>query len=79
MKAQKGAEVYVYSFCNLGARGGGWPMLRASRSTPLKEITYPFYRRLRETQDRSERVRKISPPQGFDLRTEHPVASRYTD
>jgi hypothetical protein len=30
-------------------------------------------------QGRSGRVRKISPPPGFDLRTVQPVASRYTD
>jgi hypothetical protein len=30
-------------------------------------------------QGRSGRVRKISPPTGFDPRTVHPVASRYTD
>jgi hypothetical protein len=30
-------------------------------------------------QDRSGRVRKISPPSGFDSRTVHPVGSRYTD
>ena len=37
------------------------------------------YRRLRGAQDRSGRVRKISPPPGFDPRTLQPVASRYTD
>jgi hypothetical protein len=30
-------------------------------------------------QRRSGRVRKISPPQGFDSRTVHPVGSRYSD
>jgi hypothetical protein len=30
-------------------------------------------------QGRSGRVRKISPPPGFDPRTAQPVASRYTD
>jgi hypothetical protein len=30
-------------------------------------------------QDRSGRVRKISPPPRFDPRTVQPVASRYTD
>jgi len=40
---------------------------------------YPLYRRLGEPQDRSGRVRKISPPPGFDSRTVQPVASRYTD
>jgi hypothetical protein len=40
---------------------------------------YPLYRRLGGPQGRSGRVRRISPPPGFDLRTVHLVASRYTD
>jgi len=41
---------------------------------------YPLYRRLGGSQGRSGQVRKIStPPLGFDPRTDHPVASRYTD
>jgi hypothetical protein len=32
-----------------------------------------------ESQGRSEQVRKISPPPGFDSRTVQPVVSRYTD
>jgi hypothetical protein len=32
-----------------------------------------------DPQGRSGRVRKISPPPGFDPRTVQPVASRYTD
>ena len=39
---------------------------------------YPLYRRLGGPQGRSGRVRKISPPSGFDLRTVQPVASRCT-
>jgi hypothetical protein len=38
-----------------------------------------LYRRLGGPQGRSERLRKISPPPGFDPRTVQPVASRYTD
>jgi hypothetical protein len=69
----------LYSFFNLDAR---WvwvvnatprPLLRTGKSR------YPWYRRLGGPQDRSERVRKISPPPGFDPRTVHPVGSRYTD
>jgi hypothetical protein len=30
-------------------------------------------------QSRSKRVRKMSPPPGFDPRTVEPLASRYTD
>ena len=45
---------------------------------PIK-TRYPLYRRLGWHQGRSGRVRKISPPPGFDPRTVQPVASRYTD
>jgi hypothetical protein len=40
---------------------------------------YPLYRRLGGPHGRYGRVRKISPPPGFDLQTVQPVASRYTD
>jgi hypothetical protein len=40
---------------------------------------YPLYRRLGGPQGRSEQVRKISPPPGFDPRTVQPVTSHYTD
>jgi hypothetical protein len=40
---------------------------------------YPLYRKLNGPQGRSTRVRKISPPPGFDPRTVQSVASRYTD
>jgi hypothetical protein len=51
------------------------------RQTPtaLKKTRYPLCRRLGGPQSRSGRVRKISPPPGFDPRTVQPVASRYTD
>jgi hypothetical protein len=44
-----------------------------------KEARYRMYRRLGGSQCRSARVRKISPPPGFDSRTVQPVASRYAD
>jgi hypothetical protein len=37
-----------------------------------------LYRRLSGPHDRFGRVWKISPTRGFDPRTVHPVASRYT-
>ena len=46
---------------------------------PPGKKRYPLYRRLGRPQGRSGRVRKISPPPGFDPRTLQPVASRYTD
>jgi hypothetical protein len=48
-----------------------WPLYSG------KETRYSLYRRLGGPQDRSERVRKMSP--GFDPWTVQPVASRYTD
>jgi hypothetical protein len=46
--------------------------------TPGK-TRYPLYRRLGGPKGRSRRLRKISPPPGFDPRTVQPVASCYTD
>ena len=51
----------------------------APAALPPGKTRYPLYRRLGGSQGRSGRVRKISPPQGFDPRTVQPVASRYTD
>jgi hypothetical protein len=57
----------------------GWLAPRPGRFTPGKETRYPLYRRLGGPQVRSGRLRKISPPPGFDPRTVQPVASHYTD
>ena len=46
---------------------------------PPGKTRYPLYRSLGGPQERSGRVRKISPPLGFSRRTVQPVASRYTD
>ena len=46
--------------------------------TPGKD-PIPIYRRLGGPQGRYGRVRKVSPPPGFDPRTVQPVGSRYTD
>ena len=51
----------------------------AHAALPPGKTRYPLYRGLGGPQRLSGRVRKISPPQGFDPRTIHPVASRYTD
>ena len=59
--------------------GGLWLTPRPSRFTPGKETRYPFCMRLGGPQGRSGRVRKISPPLGFDPRTVQPVASSHTD
>ena len=59
----------------MGVRG----QHHAPAALPTGKTQYPLYRRLGGPQDRSGRVRKISPPPGFDPRTVQPVASRYTD
>ena len=56
--------------------GGGWLTPHPGRFTPGM-TRYPLYRRLGGPQGPSKRVRKMSPPPGFDLRTVQPVASRY--
>ena len=45
---------------------------RPGHFSPGKETRYPLHRRLGGPQDRSGRVRKISPPPGFDPRTLEP-------
>ena len=59
--------------------GGGWSTPRPGRFTPGKQRRYPLHRRLGRPQGRSRRIRKLSPPPGFDPRTVQPVASRNTD
>jgi len=51
----------------------------AQAALPPGKTRYPLYKRLGGSQGRCDRVRKISPPPGFDPRTVQPVASRYTD
>jgi hypothetical protein len=46
---------------------------------PEKRPGTHYIERLVGPQGLSGRVRKISPPPGFDPRTVQPVASRYTD
>jgi hypothetical protein len=58
--------------------GVGGPR-HAQTALPPGMPRYPLYRRLGGPQGRSGRVRKISPPLGFDPRKAKPVASRYTD
>ena len=55
--------------------GGVWSTSRPSCFTPEKETRYPLCRRLGGPQGRSGRVRKMSPPPGFDPWTVQPVAS----
>jgi hypothetical protein len=52
---------------------------QALAALPPGMARYQLYRRLGKPQSRSGRVRKISPPPGFDPRTVQLVAIRYTD
>ena len=56
-------------------QSGGWLTPRPGRFTLGKETRYPFYRKLGGPEGRSERMRKISPPSGFDLRAVESVAT----
>ena len=58
--------------------GGGGQGHAPAAFTPGKETRYTLYRRLGGSQDRSGRVRKTSPPSGFDPRTVQPATSRFT-
>ena len=51
----------------------------APAALPPGRTPYPLYRRLGGPQSPSGRVRKISPPPGFDPQTIQPAPSRYTD
>jgi hypothetical protein len=53
-------------------RGGG--QHHAPAALPPGKTRYPLYRRLGGPQGRAGRVRKISPPPGFDPRTVQRVA-----
>jgi len=46
---------------------------------PAGKIRNPLHRRLSGSQGRSGRVRRISPPPGFDPRNAQSVVSHYTD
>ena len=51
----------------------------ATAALPPVKTRYPLYSGVGGPQGQSGRVRKISSPPGFDPRTVHSVASRYTD
>jgi hypothetical protein len=57
---------------------GGCSTPRPGRLNPWKETGYPLYWRLGRPKGRSERVRKISLPPGFDPRTFQAAAILYT-
>ena len=49
----------------------------APAASPPANTRYPLYRRPGGPRGRSGRMRKISPPPGFDLRTIKPITCRY--
>jgi len=53
--------------------------LRAPVALPPGKTRYSLYKKLGGPQGRYVRVRKTSPPPGFDSRSVQPVASHYTD
>jgi hypothetical protein len=55
----------------------GGQQRHAKADLPPGKTRYPLYRKLGGHQGRSGRVRKISPPPGFDPRTVQPVESLY--
>ena len=76
--AHKGSRGIALLFLNHGTRRGWGVSVTPRRLFPPVKTRYPLYRSLSGPQGRSEQVRKISPPPGFDPRTVEPVASRYT-
>ena len=77
--AHRGSRGIALLFLDHGTRRGEGSASRPGRSLSPGKTRYPLYRRLDGPQGRSGKVRKMSPPPGFDLRTAQPVASRYTD
>jgi hypothetical protein len=79
-KAQKGSRGIVLLFSLISALdvdGDGWSTPRPDGCAPGKQSRYTMYLRLGGPQGRSERVRKISHPPGFDPRTVQPAVSEY--
>jgi hypothetical protein len=73
-----GVEVWHFSFLTSVLEGRGWSGPRPGRFTPWKDPVH-IVQGLGGPQRWSGRVRKISPPPGFDPRTVQPIASRYNN
>jgi len=72
--AHRGSRGIDLLFLDHGTRRCEGSASRTGRSLLSGKTRYPLYRRLGEPQGRSGQVRKISPPPGFDPRTDQPVA-----
>jgi len=70
--------MYNHTLSLTSAQDGVGGQRHAPAALPPGKTRYPLYRKLGGPQGRSGRVRKISPPPGFDPRNVQPVASHYT-
>jgi len=61
----------------MALEGGEGSVSCPSYSLPPGKTQYPLYKRLGGSQCQSGQVQKISPPPGFDPRTDQPIASRH--
>ena len=77
--AHRGSRGIALPFHDHGTRRGWGVSVTPQPLFSPGKSRYLLYRRLGGPQGRSGKVRKISPPPGFDPRTVQPVASRYTD
>jgi hypothetical protein len=71
--------MHSYALPSTSALNGVGFQRHASADLPPAKTRYPLYRSLGGPQGGSGRLRKNSPPPGFDPLTVHPLASRYTD
>ena len=69
--------MYIFTLTLASALDGG--QRHAHTALPPGKIWFPLYGRLRGSQGRSGRVKKILPPPGFDPQAVQQVASHYTD
>jgi hypothetical protein len=73
-----GREGYTLSLTS-ALDGGVGGQSHAPTASPPGMTRYPLYGRLGGPQGQSGRMRKTSPPLGFDPPTAQPVGSRHTD
>jgi len=79
MNAQRGSRGMGILLLTSALDGGGWLTPCSGHFIRGKETRYALYRRLSGLRGRFGRLRKFSPPQGFDPRTVQPVTSCCTD
>jgi hypothetical protein len=72
-----GGRCISLSIIDLGAGSSGWTNARPGRLARRKHSRYQFYRM--GPRDHWGRVRKASPPPGFERRRIQPVAGRCID